>query len=167
MGSSMSSKAGGAKKREQHSGLVCKNRRAFHDYAIEERLEAGLQLVGTEVKSCRAGKANINEAYVMVRQGEAWLINAHIAEYAHGNRFNHDPTRARKLLLHKREIAGLQASLAQKGQVAVPLSLYFKHGYAKVEIGLGKGRKREDKRQVIKEREIKREMDRAIRRRRG
>jgi SsrA-binding protein len=146
--------------------VVCENRRARHDYAIGERLEAGLVLLGTEVKSCREGKAHLNDAYVQVMRGEAWLIGGHIAEYHHGNRFNHEPQRTRKLLLHKNEIDKLEVATRQRGEIAVPLRLYFKEGRVKVEVGVGKGKTHEDRRQDIKERDTRREMDRAMRRRR-
>ncbi len=143
--------------------LICQNKRARHDYAIERKLEAGLVLRGTEVKACRAGKAQIHEAYVQVTDGEAYLMNSHIAEYTQGNRYNHVPERQRKLLLHKKEIDKLEVDTRQRGQTAVPLQMYFKDGRAKVEIGVGTGKAAVDRREDIKERETRREMERALR----
>jgi len=146
--------------------LICKNRRAFHDYSIGDRFEAGLVLVGTEVKSCRAGNVQLNEAYVKFIRGELFLLGSYIAEYTQGNNFNHKPERDRKLLLHRHELEKLLIKVTQKGFELVPLSMYFKKGRAKLEFGLGKGQKKEDQRQRIKERDTNREMDRALRRRR-
>jgi SsrA-binding protein len=144
--------------------LISQNRRALHDYTISYRLEAGVVLTGTEVKSCRAGKAHLNDAYVMVREGQAYLMGGHIEEYTYGNRFNHAPARQRTLLLHSKEIHTLAAHLTSKGCSAIPLSLYFNEdGRVKVEIGVGKGRSEYDRRHVIKEKETKREMDREMR----
>jgi len=137
--------------------LICANKRAFHEYHIEERLEAGIVLVGTEVKSLRAGKANLVDAFVLVRNGEAWLHNLHIAPYDFGNRQNHDPERQRKLLLHSREIEKLHARIRQDGCTAVPLRLYFKEGKVKVEVGVAKGKKLHDKREDLKKKDLKRE----------
>ncbi|MBN1961421.1 MAG: SsrA-binding protein SmpB [Deltaproteobacteria bacterium] len=144
--------------------IICQNKRARHDYTITRCLEAGLVLRGTEVKSCREGGVLIHEAYVQVIQGEVFLINSHIAEYRQGNRFNHVPDRSRKLLLHEREIAKLEVDLRQRGQVAIPLKAYFKNGRAKLEIGIGTGKKNIDRRQDIKERECKRDLQRTMRR---
>ena len=141
--------------------IICQNKRARHDYAIARRLEAGLVLRGTEVKACRAGAAQINEAYVQVMHGEAFLIGSHIAEYRQGNRFNHVPERSRKLLLHKNELEKLEIETRQRGHVAIPLALYFKDGRVKLEVGVGTGKTHEDRREDLKEREVKREMDRA------
>jgi len=143
--------------------IICQNKRARHDYAIERKVEAGLVLRGTEVKACRAGKAQIGEAYVQVIGGEAFLVNSHISEYTQGNRFNHVPERQRKLLLHRKEIERLEVDTRQKGQTAVPLQMYFKDGRAKVEIGVGTGKGAVDRREDIKERETRREMERALR----
>ncbi|MBI3179008.1 MAG: SsrA-binding protein SmpB, partial [Deltaproteobacteria bacterium] len=142
--------------------LITKNRRAVHDYIIEDRLEAGVVLLGSEVKSCRQGKAQLSDAYVQVKDGEAFLLNSHIAEYLPATRFNHAPKRTRKLLLHKSEIDKLLVRLSQRGQTAVPLSMYFKDGRVKVEIGIGKGRAAVDRRELVKERESRREMERAL-----
>src|SRR4051812_31110639 len=114
--------------------LICQNRRARHDFAIEERLEAGMVLTGTEVKSCRAGKAHLNDAYVQIIGDEAVMMGGHIAEYTQGNRFNHEPARSRKLLLHRKEIDKLSVKLRERGYTAVPMSLYFKGGRVKVEL---------------------------------
>ena len=146
--------------------LICKNRRAFHDYAVGDRFEAGLVLRGTEVKSCRAGNVHLNEAYVKFIRGELFLLGGYIAEYAQGNQFNHAPERDRKLLMHSSELAKISIKVTQKGFLVIPLSMYFKNGRAKLEIALAKGQKKEDQRQRIKERDTKREMDRALRRRR-
>jgi SsrA-binding protein len=146
--------------------LITDNRKARHEYAIDERFEAGLQLVGTEVKSCRAGKANLADAYATVRDGEAWLLQCHIAPYSHGNRGNHDPLRPRKLLLHRAEIDRLQAKVAREGLTLVPLRLYFKHGIAKAEIALAKGKKLHDKRAATATRDAERSMRRQEGRRR-
>ena len=141
---------------------LARNRRATFGYEILERLEAGLVLLGSEVKGLRERGATINEAYVVVRGGEAWLVGAHISEYGNASD-GHDPTRTRKLLLHRREIENLDEQLTQKGLAVVPLRLYFKDGRAKLEIGVGRGRQRYDKRQRIREREDKRAADRAVR----
>ncbi|MEA2459990.1 MAG: SsrA-binding protein [Actinomycetota bacterium] len=146
--------------------LITDNRKARHEYAIDERYEAGLALVGTEVKSCRAGKANLSDAYAVVRDGEAWLLQCHIAPYSHGNRSNHDPLRPRKLLFHKAEIERLQAKVAREGYTLVPTRLYFKHGIAKAEIALGKGKKLHDKRASSAQRDAERAMRQAEGRRR-
>lgn len=137
--------------------LICTNKRAFHDYHIDERFEAGIVLVGTEVKSLRAGKSNMTDSFVLVKSGEAWLHNLHIAHYDFGNRQNHEAERPRKLLLHKREITKLHARIRQDGCTAVPLRLYFKNGMVKVEIGVAKGKKLHDKREDLKKKELKRE----------
>ena len=143
------------------------NRKARFDYQIEGRLEAGIALRGTEIKSLRAGHANLRDGYARVENGEVWLRNVHIAPWPNSPRDNHDPLRPRKLLLHKGEIGQLVGTVAQKGYTLIPLRVYVKRGRAKVELGIARGRKRYDKRQVIKEREAAREMDLAIRRRVG
>ena len=142
------------------------NRRARFDYQIEDRIEAGVALRGTEIKSLRAGHANLRDGYARIEDGEVWLRNVHIAPWPNSSE-QHDPLRPRKLLLHKSEIAHLVGTTAQKGYTLVPLRIYTKNGRAKVELGVGRGRKRYDKRQVIKEREAAREMDVAIRRKVG
>ncbi len=142
---------------------VARNKRARHDYEILETWEAGLVLTGTEVKSLRAGRAQIGDAYAVVKDGEVWLLNAHIAPYEQGNIYNHDPTRTRKLLLHQKEIRHLIGAVERKGLTLVALDLYFKHGRAKVRIGLARGKKLHDKRADLKERDDQREMQRALR----
>ncbi len=139
---------------------VAQNRRARHEYNVEETVEAGLVLTGTEIKSIRAHKVNIAEAYARVEKGEAWLIGAHIAEYAQGNRNNHPPTRTRKLLLHRDQIAELTGLQAAKGLSIVPLRLYIRRGRAKLELGIGRGKKLHDKRRSIAERDMRRELER-------
>ena len=155
-----------AKGDEPGTKLIAANRRARHDYEIEERFEAGLALVGTEVKSCRDGKANLTDAYAVVRSGEAWLMQCHIAPYSHGNRENHDPLRPRKLLLHRGEIEKLHASVSQDGRTLVPLRLYFKAGRAKVEIAVGRGKKTYDKRQDMAKKSADKRMRQELGRRR-
>lgn len=142
--------------------LICNNKKAFHDYFIEERFEAGLVLQGTEVKSLRSGKANLNDTFAMIRDGEAFLHNLHIAPYEFGNRANHDPDRMRKLLMHKREIEKLYAKIREQGYTLIPLKLYFKDGKAKVELGLAKGKKLYDKREDIKKKDVQREVAKAL-----
>lgn len=143
---------------------IAVNRKAFHDYAIEDRVEAGLALTGTEIKSIRAGRVNLRDAYVRPIKGELWLWNAHIAQYDAGNRYNHEPTRSRKLLLHRKQIDELAGKVQAKGYTLIPLRLYLKRGLAKVEVGLGRGKKSYDKREALAEREAKREIERAIKR---
>jgi SsrA-binding protein len=141
------------------------NRKAAFDYAIEDRLEAGIALTGTEIKSLRAGHVNLRDGYALIQKGQAWLRNVHIAPWTHAAHDNHEPLRPRKLLLHKDEIDQLASAVSQKGYTLVPLRLYTKHGRAKVEIGLARGKKRYEKRQVIKEREAAREIQAATKRR--
>ena len=147
----------------QHT--VTSNRRAFHDYAIEERFEAGVQLQGTEVKSLRAGHASLGEAYARVKDGEAWLIGASIEPYAQGNAANHEPRRDRRLLLHGREIERIRQRTQERGLTLVPLRLYFKGGRVKVELGLGRGKDVRDKRNALSDRDARREIDRAVKER--
>ena len=142
---------------------IARNRRARFDYDIIDTWEAGIVLAGTEVKSLRNGKANVSDAYAIVKDGELWIINLHIAPYEQGNRFNHEATRTRKLLLHAREIKRLIGAVERQGLTLIALDLYFKRGRAKVRIGLGRGRKAHDKRAVLKERDDQREMARAVR----
>jgi SsrA-binding protein len=146
--------------------LIAQNRRARFDYLIEETIEAGLMLVGTEVKSCRNGKVSLTDAYAVVRDGEAWLLQCHISPYSHGNRANHDPLRPRKLLLHKGEVERLGAKVAQEGRTLVPVRLYFKHGLAKAEIAVARGKKTHDKRQATAQRDAERHMRQELGRRR-
>ncbi|HMU56354.1 MAG TPA: SsrA-binding protein SmpB [Nitrospira sp.] len=145
---------------------VATNRKAFHDYFIEERFEAGIQLQGTEVKSLREGKVNLQDSYAGVKDGEIFLHHCHISPYSHGNIMNHDPVRVRKLLLHRKEINKLLGKTQQKGLTLVPLRIYFtKRGFAKVELGLAKGKKLHDRRDSIRAREAGREVERAIKER--
>jgi SsrA-binding protein len=142
--------------------IICVNKKASFSYFIETKYEAGLVLRGTEVKSLRDGRANLKESYAKVKDGEVFLYNCHISPYSHGNRLNHDPVRPRKLLLHRREIRKLIGKVAERGYTLVPLSLYFSRGKAKLELGLAKGKKLHDKRQAMKQRDDKREMERAF-----
>lgn len=139
---------------------VALNRRARHDFTIDETFEAGLVLTGTEIKSIRAHRVNLAEAYARIERGEAWLVGAHIATYAQGNRWNHEPTRTRKLLLHRDQIAELIGLTNQKGLTLVPLRLYIRGGNAKLEIGVARGKKAHDKRRTIAERDMRRELQR-------
>lgn len=141
---------------------VSSNRKAFHDYEIMERIEAGISLTGTEIKSIRAGGAHIREAYARPGEGEMWLYGAHIAPYANASIDNHEATRPRRLLLHKAEIREWASAINERGLTIVPLSLYLKDGKAKVELGLVRGRKQYDKREAIKKRDADREMQRAL-----
>jgi SsrA-binding protein len=145
---------------------VCRNRRASFNYELLDRLECGVALVGTEVKSLRDGHANLEDAYAKVEDGEVWLHGCEIPEYPFGNRLNHKPKRPRKLLLHRREIAKFAATADVKGFTLVPTRLYFKNGRAKVELAVGKGKQAHDKRHALKASEAKREIDRAMSRRR-
>ena len=138
------------------------NRKARYDYEIEDTYEAGIVLTGTEIKSIRKGKANIKDSYVIIRNQEAYLINTHISLYEEGNRFNHEETRTRKLLLHKKEILKLGDKLEIEGYTIVPLKIYFSKGRAKIQIGVAKGKKNYNKKETIKERDIKREQERYI-----
>ena len=144
--------------------VVAENRRARFDYFIEDTTEAGIALTGTEVKSLRFGEGSIAESYAEVKNGEVWLVNANVPEFSHGNRFNHEPKRARKLLLHEREIARFTGAVERKGMTLVPLSIYFNaRGRAKVELALAKGKNVADKRQTIKDRDWKRDQARIMR----
>ena len=146
--------------------LIAQNRRARHEYYIDDTYEAGVVLVGTEVKSCRDGRVNLAEAYATVQDGEVWLLQCHISPYSHGNRQNHDPLRPRKLLLHRGEIEKLHVAAAQGGRTLVPLRLYFKHGLAKAEIAIARGKKLFDKRASEAKRDVDRQMRREVGRRR-
>ncbi|MFA5354513.1 MAG: SsrA-binding protein SmpB [Thermodesulfovibrionales bacterium] len=143
--------------------IVCQNRKAYHDYSIEETIEAGVQLLGTEVKSLRDGRANLQDSYVLIKEAEVFLFNCHISPYSHGNIMNHEPLRTRKLLLHRKEIERLRGKMQQKGLTLIPLKIYFKGAYAKVEVGLARGKRQFEKRESIKEREAKRDIERAMR----
>lgn len=145
--------------------IVCQNRKAYHDYHIEETVEAGIALLGTEVKSLREGRANLKDSYVIIKGREAFLLNCHISPYSHGNILNHDPLRTRKLLMHTEEIDKLGGKASTKGYTLVPLKIYFKDSFAKVEIGVAKGKRLFEKRETIKEREAKREIERALKNR--
>lgn len=144
--------------------VVCKNPRASRDFALEDRYEAGIELWGSEVKSLRDSQASIKESFAMVREGEVYLVNSYIAPYEGSNQFNHEPRRSRKLLLNKREINKLIGKTLIRGYTIVPLRIYFKNGWAKVEIAIGKGKRTFDKREDIKRREADREMSKAMKR---
>lgn len=144
---------------------LAQNRKAFHDYFIDDTFEAGIALVGTEVKSIRAGKANLKDSYAQVKNGEVFLCNMHVSPYEKGNIFNKDPLRERKLLLHKKEINALLGYTAQKGYTLVPLSLYLKKGRVKVALGVARGKKNYDKRAAIAEKSAKRTIDREMKER--
>jgi SsrA-binding protein len=146
--------------------LIAENRRARFDYELLDRFEAGIVLVGTEVKSLREGRVTLAQAYADVRDGEVWLVGAEIAEYAQGNTANHEPTRDRKLLLKRGEIAELNGKVREKGQTIVPTRLYFKDGKVKLEIALARGKEKADKRRTIVDRDAKRQMERALKSRR-
>ena len=142
--------------------LIANNKKAFHDYFIEDTYEAGIALAGTEVKSLRAGRANLKDSYASIQDGELFVENLHISPYDQGNIFNHDPLRRRKLLMHKAEIVKLFAKTREKGFTLVPLKIYFKHGRAKMEIALASGKHNYDKRQDLHEKAAKREIERAL-----
>ena len=144
---------------------VATNRKAYHNYLIQDSVEAGIVLTGTEIKSIRAGRVSLGDAYVKPEAGELWLLNAHIARYEAGSYLSHEPTRPRKLLLHHKQIDNLTSKVSEKGLTLVPLKLYIKGSIAKVEVALGKGKKLHDKRESIVRRETEREMERAIKRR--
>src|SRR5882762_1505677 len=143
--------------------MITVNRQAYHDYFVDRTIEAGISLVGTEIKSIREGKVNLRGSYAIARKDELWLENAHIALYEHGNRYNHEPVRNRKLLLHHREIEQLASKVETKGLTLIPLKLYLKGGKAKIELGLCRGKKLYDKREAIAERDVKRQIERVIR----
>lgn len=146
----------------QGTKVAATNRKAYHDYYIEDRYEAGIELTGTEVKSIRQGKLNLKDSFCHVKNGELFLYGMHISPYEKGNIFNKDPLRTRKLLMHKREILKLSAKIQQDGYSLIPLSVYFKHAKVKVELGLARGKKLYDKRAAAAERDAKRDMDRAM-----
>ena len=145
--------------------VLAQNKKASHDYFIEETIEAGMMLTGTEIKPIRASKVQLKDSYVRVYQGEAWICNMHISPFEQGNRFNHDPLRERKLLLHKKQISELVGSVKRDGYTIVPLKMYIKDGYAKLLIGLAKGKKDYDKRDDMRKKEAKREVERAFKER--
>ena len=145
---------------------ICRNKRAFHEYEISDKLECGIVLTGTEVKSLREGSASLEDAYAKLDNGELWLLGSDIPEYTMGNRMNHKPKRPRKLLLHKREIDKFAAKASQRGYTLVPLRLYFKNGKAKVEIAIARGRATHDKRDAIKKAEVQKDLRQAMKQRR-
>ncbi len=145
--------------------VVSENRKAFHDYFIEERIEAGIILTGTEIKSIRNGRVNLKDSYARLDNGEIWVYQMHISPYDQGNRYNHDPLRPRKLLLHRSEINKLTGKVQQQGLTLIPIKIYLKKGLAKVELAVGQGKKNYDKRQALSEREGKRDIERALRER--
>ncbi|MCL4543936.1 MAG: SsrA-binding protein SmpB [Chloroflexi bacterium] len=149
---------------QSHDGddTIAVNRRAYHDYFIEDTFETGIVLTGTEIKSIRTGRVNLRDGYAQVRNGELWLYNVHIAPYEQGNRYNHEPKRDRKLLMHRQEIIALGSKVQRAGLTLVPLRLYLKHGRAKVALGLARGKRQYDKRESIAEREAQREIARAF-----
>ena len=151
---------------QQGRKVIASNRRARYDYTIEEVVEAGLVLTGTEVKSLRAGRATLTDGYASITNGEAWLHGVHIPPYAQGNWTNHEPRQTRKLLLHRKEIDRLSRSTEEGGRTLIPLSLYFSDGKAKIELALARGKRQYDKRQDLARRDAAREVDRALRRRR-
>ena len=151
--------------KDENSKLIAGNKKAYHDFFIEETYECGIALLGTEVKSLRDGRANLKDCYAMVKKEEVFLIGLHISPYSHGNIMNHDPERTRKLLMHKREIRRLNGLLTLKGYTLVPTKIYFKEGRVKVELGLAKGKKNYDVRETVKEKEAQREIQRATRER--
>jgi len=153
--------------KETNEKTVTVNRRARREYFIDEAFEAGMVLLGTEVKSLRDGRANLVDSYARVDKGQVYLVNSHISAYPAANIFNHEPTRPRKLLLHKREIARLTGKVKERGLTLIPLKLYFKDGRAKVELGLARGKKFYDKRATVKEKMVRREMERAMKSRRS
>jgi SsrA-binding protein len=146
--------------------VIAENRKAYHEYFIEEKMEAGIELSGTEVKSVRAGKMNLSDSYVMVKDGEMWLVGTHISPFEQGNRFNRDPMRTRKLLMHKREIMRLFGVVKQEGLTLVPTKSYFKNGRIKIEVGLAKGKKIYDKRDVDAQKQANRAIDRQMKEKR-
>ncbi|WP_453993919.1 SsrA-binding protein SmpB [Bacillus nitroreducens] len=145
--------------------VIAQNKKANHDYFIEETYEAGIVLQGTEIKSLRNGRANLKDSYARVHNGEVFLYNMHISPYEQGNRYNHDPLRARKLLLHRKEINKLIGLTKEEGYALVPIKIYLKNGFAKLLLGLGKGKKKYDKREDLKKKEAKRDIERAFRER--
>jgi SsrA-binding protein len=155
------------KEKDSFEKAVATNRKAYHDYFVEEKFEAGIMLQGTEVKSLRDGRVNLQDSYASVKGGEAFLHHCHISPYSHGNLMNHEPLRTRKLLLHRKEINKLLSKTQQQGLTLIPLRIYFsKRGLAKVELGLAKGKKQHDRRASIKSREASREVERAMKDRR-
>lgn len=142
--------------------VIAQNKKANHDYFIEDTIEAGMVLTGTEIKAIRASRVQLKDSYVRLRNGEAWIINMHVSPFDQGNRFNHDPLRERKLLLHKKQIGQLVGAVKRDGYTIVPLKMYIKDGYAKLLIGTGKGKKDYDKRNDMRKKEAKRDMERVF-----
>ncbi len=155
-----------SEKKDASEKLFATNKKAFHDYFILDKLEAGIVLVGTEVKSIREARINLKDSYAMIKQGEAFLLNCHISPYSHGNRQNHDPTRTRKLLLHEKEIRKLIGKTQEKGLTLVPLRVYLRRGKIKVELGVARGKKLHDKRETERRKEMDQEARAAMRQRR-
>lgn len=153
-----------AKKHKTTSSYLATNNKARYNYAIGETFDAGMELTGTEIKSVRAGQITIADGFVQVRNGEAWLDNVNIAPFAQGNQFNHEPLRSRRLLLHKREIQAIEKATANAGVTAIPLKVYIKHGFAKILIGIGTGKRQYDKRETIKKRDQERDLRRKFKR---
>lgn len=153
-----------AKEREE-GNLIAQNRKARHDYMVIETIEAGMVLKGTEIKAIRNRRVNLKDGYVRVRDGEAYLVNVHISPYEQGNLFNHDPLRTRKLLMHKKQIAKLTAETKNTGITLIPLKLYIKNGFAKVLVGVAKGKKQYDKRHDLKQKDMNREINRTLKER--
>ena len=149
-------------KKAQHERPLAQNRKASHDYYILDTIEAGIALTGTEIKSVRAGRLNLKDGFARIKNGEAWLMNVHISEYTQGNRFNHDPLRNRKLLLHRKQITKLADDTSGKGITLVPLKVYLKNGFAKVLLGVAQGKHNYDKRETIKRRDQEREIRRTL-----
>lgn len=148
--------------KDEHVKIICKNQKAFFNFEVEDTFEAGISLMGSEVKSLRSGKANLSDSYGKIRNGEVFLVDCHISPYAQSNRENHEPLRDRKLLLHKGEIKKLTGKVAERGYSLIPLRMYFKNGKVKVEIGLARGKKNYDKRESIKKKDQRRELERMM-----
>ncbi|MCY3035707.1 MULTISPECIES: SsrA-binding protein SmpB [Aerococcus] len=148
--------------KKKQDNVVATNRKANHDYIIEDTIEAGLVLTGTEIKSIRKGKVNLKDSFARVENGQVWVYGMHVSPFEQGNRFNPDPMRQRKLLLKKREINRLAKHVSQEGYAIIPLRMYIKRGFAKLLIGIGKGKKKYDKRQALKEKDMKRDIKRAM-----
>ncbi|MFX3622912.1 MAG: SsrA-binding protein SmpB [Ectobacillus sp.] len=148
-----------------HGKVLAQNKKAYHDYFIEETYEAGIVLQGTEIKSIRNGRVNLKDAYARIQNGEVWIFGMHISPYEQGNRYNHDPLRTRKLLLHRKEILKLIGYTKETGYTLVPLKIYLQNGFAKMQLGLAKGKKNYDKREDLKKKEAKRDIERAFRER--
>jgi SsrA-binding protein len=147
-------------KNEKNDNLITQNKKAHHDYFIKETFEAGIALTGTEIKSVRARRINLRDGYVQIIRGSAFLENVHISEYKQGNRYNHEPVRSRRLLLHKKELTRLAKQQGERGIAIIPLKVYLKHGFAKILIGVGQGKKKYDKRETIKKRDQERDLRR-------